>query len=109
MSDFGSTAVVFEKNEDPNVLARAIRKDVEAVILSAPASSINGEDGPVIIPNSESQITIVVSEESLQALYPVEGDGPREVAEKMRLFTGVVGKAVRVGFAYIDATFSSEE
>ena len=95
--------VEFEKNDDPNVMARAEAADgTQIIVMTAPASSIDGENGPVIIPSFDDKVVIVVySEEFVMALAPNKGDSMKEVGSKMNQFTKIVANGVVVGREFV--------
>lgn len=54
------------EEDDPEVIGRTIFGDGrEIVVITAPASALDGADGPVVIPgaDNESRITVVFAEE----------------------------------------------
>lgn len=88
----------FEIN-DSDVIARALCSDGRDVLLiMAPASAIDGSDGPVIIPGIDSdRVHVVLSDEFLSA-YVVEDDDSAETRrEKLFLLSHAVRASLSLG------------
>lgn len=97
--------IEWEQN-DPNVIARAITvDDSEIVILVAPASSIDGRDGPVLIPGWDStKVNVVYSQEFLDRVIGDEtGVDPYAlIAAKAALMSGIMDAGIAVGLQYLN-------
>ena len=95
----------WEEN-DPDVIARAVTTDdSEILILIAPASSIDGRDGPVLIPGwDSSKINVVYSEEFLERVIGDETDvDPLAlIAAKAALLSGIMDAGIAVGLQYLN-------
>ena len=94
--------VQFEAN-DPEVMARCVSTNGEEIlVVTAPASSIDDEIGPVILPGFDSDhIVVVFSEEYVMAMAPNEEDSMKEVADKMRFFANTINEGVKAGLQWM--------
>lgn len=94
--------VEFEKNEDPNVMAQAYAHDgTEIVVMTAPASTIDG-DGPIVIPTFDEKVIIVVySEKFVMGFAPNEDDSMKEVGAKMNQFSKIIANGVVTGRKFV--------
>jgi hypothetical protein len=92
--------------DDPDVIARAFTEDGgEIVILIAPASSIDGRDGPVLIPGwYSSKVNVVYSEEFVDRVIgdEVDVDPLTLVAAKAALLSGIMDAGIAVGLQYLN-------
>ena len=90
--------------DDPDVIARAKSDDGhEVLILSAPASAIDGQDGPVLIPSMSSDFAIVVlSEEFIRTFTLSDDDTVETMRQKIELVGDVVRASVSYGMAFLN-------
>jgi hypothetical protein len=94
--------VKYEAN-DPDVMARCLTpRGEEILVVTAPASSIDGEIGPTILPGFDSDhIVVVFSEEYVMAMAPHQEDSKKEVADKMRFFANTINEGVKAGLQWM--------
>ena len=92
--------------DDPDVIARATSDNgFEVLLVSAPASSIDGHTGPIAIPSfSPRSIVVVLAAEFIDRFCLDDSD----TIETMRDKIGIVGDLVRgsidYGMAYLEST-----
>jgi hypothetical protein len=89
--------------DDPEVMARCFTpRGEEILVVTAPASSIDGEIGPVIMPGFDSDhIVVVFSEEYVMSMAPTQEDSIKEVADKMRFFANTINEGVKAGLQWM--------
>lgn len=89
--------------DDPEVMARCFTPTGgEILVVTAPASSIDEEVGPVILPGLDSDhIVVVFSEEYVMSMAPDEEDSMKEVKDKMRLYLNIIDEGVEAGLQWM--------
>jgi len=90
----------FESNDDKSVMATATTVGGrEILVVTAPASSIDGSEGPVLIASDLMESVIVVySDEYIDSLIPTS---PDEVALSIAQVTTVINVGIATGMAYL--------
>lgn len=99
MTDFN---FVFTKLEDKNILARGEFSDEGVVtIMTAPPSSIDGENGPVLITGADSfHVNVVYSDVYIDSL--VHGRiTASDMNESMRAVSDIVTQGMFVGRQFL--------
>jgi phage terminase large subunit-like protein len=104
MTDFDFD-VAFTKLEDKNVLARGEFAEQGVVtIMTAPSSSIDGVDGPVLIAGADPlHVNVVYSDEFIERLVP-DGLSEKEIAESMRAIAKVIANGMHIGREFVRST-----
>lgn len=94
--------VQFVQMDDTNVMASAIAPTGQTItLITAPAPSIEGQDGPVLIPTVGGDMLVVYSEEYVDSIaLNSEGDHSAIVQAMARILYEGVG----VGIDHINAT-----
>jgi hypothetical protein len=90
----------FESNDDKSVMATATTASGrDILVVTAPASSIDGSEGPVLIASDLMENVIVVySDEYIDSLIPTS---PDEVALSIAQVTTVINVGIATGMAYL--------
>jgi hypothetical protein len=90
----------FESNDDKSVMATATTvSGRDILVVTAPASSIDGSEGPVLIASDLMENVIVVySDEYIDSLIPTS---PDEVALSIAQVTTVINVGIATGMAYL--------
>jgi hypothetical protein len=88
----------YESN-DHDVIARASCADGrEVLLLMAPATALNGYEGPVIIPGFDSdRVHVVLSDEFLSAFVIADDDSAETRREKLALLAYAVRESLSFG------------
>lgn len=93
------------QEDDPEVVARAVTHDGgEIIILLAPAASIDGRDGPVLIPGwDSSKVNVVYSEEFIERVLgdAVDVDPLILISARAALIAGIMDAGIAVGLEYL--------
>lgn len=84
---------------DPDVIARAVCADGrEVLLLTAPATALDGSDGPVVIPGIDStRVHVILSDEFLSAYVIADGDSAETIREKLTLLSYAVRASLSLG------------
>lgn len=107
MTDFDFD-VAFTKLEDKNILARGEFENQGVVtIMTAPSSSIDGEDGPVLIAGADPlHVNVVYSDEFIDSLVR-DRINEKEIAESMRAISKVIANGMHIGREFVRSTSTS--
>jgi len=94
--------IKFAKLGDKNILARGEFKDEGVVtIMTAPPSSIDGEDGPVLIAGADSfDVTVVYSDVYIDSLVR-DRITATDMTESMRAVSNIVTQGMFVGREFL--------
>lgn len=90
----------FEKNEDKNVMVTATTEwGRNVLVVTAPASSIDGGTGPVLIASDlMDDVIVVYSDEYLDSMIPTsESEVPMSIAR----VTSAISIGVSMGMEYL--------
>ncbi len=90
----------FESNDDKSVMATAkTASGRDILVVTAPASSIDGSEGPVLIAGDlMADVIVVYSDEYIDSLIPTT---PDEVATSIAQVTTVINVGIATGMAYL--------
>jgi hypothetical protein len=108
MKDFDFN-VAFTKLEDENILARGMFANEGVVtIITAPASSIDGETGPIIIEGADSwHVNVVYADEYVDAMVRDSID-VKEIAQSMRDISTIIGNGMHIGRSFLRSINQTE-
>lgn len=94
-------SIRYEANSDPNLMATVVtRSGRKVLIVTAPASSIDGGTGPVVIASDfMDNVIVVYSEEYIDEMAPNSDD---EVVASIAAVTTVIKVGAALGLDYIE-------
>lgn len=99
-NDLGHLDVQFVRMEDRNVIASALSPTGQSItLMTAPASSIDGQDGPVVITDLDDNVLVVYSDEYIDSIAPQQGD---IVFESVKAIAHIIHEGIGVGVDYIN-------
>lgn len=92
------------ESNDPDVIARALDPNGrEVLLLSAPASSIDGLTGPILIPTfSSTSVIVVLAQEFVDRFVIADYDDGDMIRAKIDAIGKLVRESVRYGMSFLD-------
>lgn len=96
----GRVPIRFEQNEDSSVMATGMTEwGRNVLVVTAPASSIDGGTGPVLIAGDlMDDVIVVYSDEYIESMIPTsEQDVPMSIAK----VTSAISIGVTMGMEYL--------
>lgn len=96
----GHVPIRFEQNEDNSVMATAMTEwGRNVLVVTAPASSIDGGTGPVLIASDlMDDVIVVYSDEYLDSMIPTSES---EVSMSIARVTSAISIGVSMGMDYL--------
>lgn len=93
--------IQFVKMDDTKVMASAIAPTGQTItLITAPSSSIEGQDGPVVIPTVNEDVLVVYSDEYIDSIA-LRSEGDRGLI--VEAVARILHEGVGVGIDHINA------